>query len=142
MFWPVVLIAACAASRPLSAVCRPMKVGIMARSYLQVEHAVSGYLRGGAPEPVAGGVVALVSAQTRQLEQVVEEGELLAHQRPIDVMLALDELEQATQLGAAGAGRLSRLGVHQSLKQSNRHRPGGDAEPGAGPLQQPQSLGL
>ena len=73
---------------------------------------------------------------------MVEERELLAHQRPVDVVLALDDLEQAAELGAPGAGHEGRVGVHQRLEQRHRDRPAGNAEPCAGTLEQRDALVL
>src|ERR1700733_1903314 len=107
MFWPVVSIAICAASRPLSAVCRPRYVGIViARSHRQVEDAVAGDVRGRGGQPVTTGVVALVAAEAGELQEVIEEGQFLAHQRAVDVVLALNLLEQTAKLRAARGGDL------------------------------------
>ena len=138
MFWPVVSIAACAASRPLSAVCSPMKLGIVipfstsrSRTRWPVRR------RPWSGQPVAAGVVALVAGEADELEEMIEERQLLAHQRAVDVVLALDLLEQPAQFGAAGVRGVRRIGVHQRLEQRDRDpTPGFDAQPRAGALEQ------
>src|ERR1700733_14485613 len=143
MFWPVVSIAICAASRPLSAVCRPRYVGIViARSHCQVEDAVAGDVGGRRGQPVTAGVVALVAAEPGELEEMVEEGQLLAHQRAVDVVLALDHLEKPAELRAARGGELRRIGIHHGLEHRHRDRGRVRAEPHAGASEQQHPLVL
>ena len=71
-----------------------------------------------------------------------EEGQLLAHQRAVDAVLARDLGEQAAQLGGAlhrGAGGVR---CHERAQPLERHLGGGHAERGAGAQQQAGALGL
>ena len=65
-----------------------------------------------------------------------EEGKLLAHQRAVDAVLAGDLGEQAAQLGGALAGGLGGAGGDERAEALERDLGGGDAERGAGALQQ------
>src|SRR5450755_4094994 len=118
MFSPIVSIAACAASSPLSAVFRPAVVGIVIGSYLHIEDVVAaGEAPPGQTGEIAGRVVADVTVAVGQTQQMVEEGELLVHQRAVDVMLALDLLEQAAQLSAERGGLLGTVGSEHGQQQ-------------------------
>src|SRR2546429_3408721 len=120
MLWPVVSIASWCASRPRSAVCSPMKdeMPIARSSSLQIEHPP---LRrgegGGSGGALAAGVIAHVGAAVGQPQQVIEERELLLHQRTVDAVLALDLLAQAAQLRAELGGRGGELRIHQVLEE-------------------------
>ena len=72
---------------------------------------------------------------------MVQEGQLLVHQRTVDVMLTLD-LGRAGR--AARALRVARLATDGSISRSSsaeRDRAGIDAQPQTGPLEQPGALG-
>src|SRR5215208_3451713 len=128
MLWPVTSIARWWARSPRRDWWRPKKVEICVMALcLEVQDAVLGGRRvglGGAGlRAVAGlGLVA------DQAHQVVEEGQLLTHQGPVDAVLAGDLLEQAAQLGAAlaGGGGLERR--HQRGQALERHGGGRNAQ--------------
>src|SRR6201986_1955022 len=83
MLWEVVSSASCWEISPRSAVCRPMKVET-GTSGLHVH------------QPPAAGLGFFAGDP----QQVVEEGQFLAHQRAVDAVLAGDLGEQAAQFGA------------------------------------------
>src|ERR1700744_2490740 len=85
MLWEVVSSASCWAIRPRSAVCNPMK-GETGTSGLHVH------------QPAAAGL----GFFSGDAQQVVEEGQFLAHQGAVDAVLAGDLGEQAAQFGGAG----------------------------------------
>ena len=75
-----------------------------------------------------------------QADQVLEEGQLLAHQRAVDAVLARDLAEQPAQLRAAGA-RVLRLGRRQQGRDPlERDCAGHDAQRHAGAAQQRHAL--
>src|SRR5215204_2351857 len=128
MLWPVTSIARWWARSPRSDWWRPKKVEIWVMALgLQVQDAVLAGRRGG-----LGGAglraVAGLGLVADQAHQVVEEGQLLPHQRAVDAVLAGDLLEQAAQLGAAlaGGGGLERR--HQRGQALERHGGGRDAQ--------------
>src|SRR5439155_22596113 len=94
------------ASRPRSAVFRPKKLETaVIASRLEVERPARGGARGRGGQVggagLGGRAVAGVRGRAHQPGQVVEEGELLAHQGAVDAVLAGDLAEQAAQLAAA-----------------------------------------
>src|ERR671917_83029 len=102
MLWPVTSIARWCASRPRSVCWRPKKVEICVIALclcLEVEDAVLGGRGGGSGALLRA--VARVLLTADEAHQVVEERELLTHQRAVDAVLASDLVEQAAQLGAA-----------------------------------------
>src|SRR5690348_2236714 len=103
MLCEVVSIAACAAVKPRSAVCSPVKLGIaMVSLDLEVQGPTVGGVRDGhGGGPLASAVIDRLAALAGQPQQVVEERELLAHERAVDVVLALGLLKQAAKLRAA-----------------------------------------
>ena len=69
-----------------------------------------------------------------------EEGELLAHQRTVDAVLASDLGQQAAQLGGTLHGSLSGARGDELAQPLERDRRGRDAERHAGALQQRRAL--
>jgi hypothetical protein len=67
---------------------------------------------------------------------VGEERELLAHERAVDAVLARDLGEQPAQLGGALARGCGGAGGHERAQPLERDLGGGNAERGAGALQQ------
>src|SRR5919197_5474326 len=112
MLCEVTSSARCWASRPRSEVWMPTNVEIDIALGLDVEDAVRdrrGGPRGGGRAGRGGRAVARLRLGADQAREVVEERELLAHQRAVDAVLAGDLGQQPAQLRAAGAGEL-RLG--------------------------------
>src|SRR4051794_16303029 len=101
MLCEVTSSARCCASRPRSVVWIPRKVETGIALGLQVEDAVRALSRGG-----AGGLVASLRLLAHEAHQVVEERELLPHERAVDAVLTGDLVEQAAELRAAVAGRI------------------------------------
>src|SRR5580700_666938 len=102
MLLPVVSSAVCSAIRPLSAVWSPCSVGIVIALGVQVEDvqgAVWARPRNGLGGAV--GVVAVDPVEREHPHQVVEEAEFDLHQRAVASVLALELMEQSSQLGAA-----------------------------------------
>src|SRR4051812_24454312 len=131
MLWPVTSIARWWASSPRRVWLRPKKVEICVMALcLEVQDAVlggSGGGRGAGLRAVAG-----VRLAADEAHQVVQERQLLTHERAVDAVLAGDLLEQAAQLGAAlaGGGGLERR--HQRGQALERHGGGRDAQALAG----------
>src|SRR3954449_4359685 len=102
MLWAVTSSARCWASRPLSVVFSPKKEEIDIALRRQVERAESHARRGrgrGRRAGLGGRAVAGVGLRgVHQPRQVVEEGELLAHEGPVGRVLAGDLRQQAAQL--------------------------------------------
>ncbi len=73
---------------------------------------------------------------------MVEEGELLAHERAVDAVLAGDLGEQAAELCAARAGELGLGRGHELGDRLERDARGVEAEGGAGAVQQRGALVL
>src|SRR3954451_180292 len=102
MLFAVTSSDACEACRPRSAVFSPKKVEIpLGISGLEVQDAVDG--GGGRRDAhrsalVGGALVAQVLLAGHHPGQVVQERQLLAHERAVDGVLALDLAEQAAQL--------------------------------------------
>ena len=90
--------------------------------------------RGGAGAGPAG--VAGLGVLADEAGQVREERELLAHQRAVDAVLAGDLGQQAAQLGGALARGAAAPARHERAQALERDLGGGDAERGAGALQQ------
>src|SRR5215211_910239 len=136
MLWPVTSIARWWARRPRSDCWRPKKVEICVIALgLEVEDAVLG---GGVRRLGGAGLraVARLRLVADEAHEVVEEGELLTHQRAVDAVLAGDLLEQAAQLGAALAGGRGLERRHQRGQGLERHRGGRHAQALAGAGQQ------
>src|SRR5215212_4213388 len=134
MLWPVTSIARWWASSPRRDCWRPKKVEICVIALgLQVQDAVLG---GGGVRRGRLRAVARLRLVADQAHQVVQERELLAHERAVDAVFAGDLLEQAAQLGAALArgGGLERR--HQRGQGLERDRGGRDAQALAGAGQQ------
>ncbi len=83
-----------------------------------------------------GAAVAGLRVLPDEAGQVGEEGELLPHQRAVDAVLAGDLGEQAAQLGGALAGGLGGAGGDELAEVLERDLGGGQAERGAGALEQ------
>ena len=73
---------------------------------------------------------------------MVEEGELLPHERAVDAVLARDLVEEAPELGAALARALGDGVGHQPGHGLERDRRGGRAKLGPGANQQVRALAL
>ena len=95
---------------------------------------------GGAGVGGAGRAVAGLGLVADQAGQVREEGELLAHQRAVDAVLAGDLGQQAAQLGGALHGGLGGARGDERAQPLERDRGGRDAERRAGALQQRRAL--
>jgi hypothetical protein len=76
--------------------------------------------------------VAGVGLLAHEAHEVIEEGELLAHERAVHAVLAGDLVEQATKLGAAGASDLGLGRRHQAGEALERDARGLHTELGAG----------
>src|SRR5919204_4255013 len=128
MLWPVVSSAACWASSARSVVSSPKKVEMFAIALgLQVQDVVAGGTGGG-----AGGAVARLGLLAEHPHEVVDEGQLLTHQRAVDAVLARHLVEEAAQLGAALARALGHDRAHQAGHRLERDRGRWHAELGAG----------
>ena len=119
MLWPVTSIACCCASRPRSEVWRPKKAEVTggsaqawrsrARSE-RVSVAATAPWAPGAERIAAGRVRARVAGRGRvdEPQQVVEERQLLAHQRLVARVLARQLGEQAAAARRCGRSRARR----------------------------------
>src|SRR4029450_388943 len=104
--------ACCWAIRPRSEVCNPRKLEIDIRSGLQVERS-EGRARGRTPGAVGGRGVAGVELAAQLAHEVVEERELLAHERAVDRVLAGDLGQQSAQTRRALGGGGGLTGLEQ-----------------------------
>src|ERR687893_288342 len=100
MLCEVTSSARCSVSRPRSDVFNPMKVEIGIRPCLLslVVDDVKGGMCGGGSRARAGPVAAALRCPAEHPREVLEEGQLLAHERAVDRVLALDLGQQAAQL--------------------------------------------
>src|SRR5271163_15418 len=82
------------------------------------------------------------TVQRERLHQVIQEGELDLHERPVAGVLALQLVDEAAQLGAAQLGEFSPSRVHRLAQERQGYEPGGHPEARAGAFEQQRALVL
>src|SRR4051812_3777555 len=116
-------------------------MGIWEGLRLEVERAVNRRRGGGGCGAAGtGAAVAGLGLLADQPRQVRQERELLAHQRAVDPMLASDLGQQSAKLGGALHGGLGSAWSDERAQPLEGDSGGGDAEGGAGTLQEAGAL--